>query len=158
MYALASDGAARRIGAGDLLATGDAHWATEECDETLRCTSSVVAWDTGDVTPALLDEIESFGFIDPVTRISPDGRSIVYRSPSDSSDRRRILDVTTGSSIDAGTLNQFVHSDPWAADSSGVFVKNNNVEFIDRATGAITVIDDLGRVREVATGPFTFAD
>ncbi len=158
VYALAPEGDARRIGVGDLLATGDAHWATEECDEQLRCTASVTAWDTGEQTVGSLDAIESFGFIDPATRISPDGRSIAYRDDNDGTGRRKILDVASGSSIDAGRLSQLAYSDSWAADSSGIFVRDLEVEFVDRASGAVTVIEGLGRVRDVATGPFTIAD
>ncbi len=155
VYAVAPDGVARRISTGDLLATGDAHWAIEECDESLRCAYSVIAWDTGAVTPGVLDVIESFGFIDPATRISPDGKSIVYRSDTDGSGQRRLLDVATGETFDAGRINQLRYSDAWATDSSGIFISDRVVEFIDRRSRLRTPIDDLGRVRAVATGPFS---
>jgi hypothetical protein len=155
VYAIDPDGVARRISTGDLLAVGDAHWAIEECDESLRCAFSVVSWETGEGRPGVLEAIESFGFIDPVTRISPDGRSVVYRSDRDGSGQRRILDVETGSTIDAGRLNQLAYPDAWAADSSGVFVTDRFVEFVDRATGVRTPIEDLERIRVVATEPYT---
>lgn len=154
VYAIGPDGEARRISTGDLLAIGDTHWAIEECDASLRCAYSVIAWDTGEVRPGELDVIESFGFIDPATRISPDGRSIVYRSDTDGSGQRRLLDVATGDTFDAGRINQLRYSDSWAADSSGIFISDGLVEFVDRESKRRTPLDDLGRVRAVATGPF----
>jgi len=155
VYAVAPDGTARRISTGDLLAVGDAHWAIQECDEVLRCADTVVAWDTGEVRRGVLDAIESFGFVDPATRISPDGRSIAYRSNTGGPGQRRILDVETGSAVDAGRINQLVYPDAWATDSSGMFITDRFVEFVDRATGSRTPIEDLGRIRAVATEPFT---
>ena len=155
VYALDAGGDARRISTGDLVAIGDAHWAVQECDEELRCADIVVAWDTGEVRRGELDAIESFGFIDPATRISPDGRSIVFRSDSDGSGQRRILDVETGSMVDAGRINQLAYPDSWAADSSGVFITDRLVEFVDRATGRRTPIEELDRIRAVATEQFT---
>jgi len=156
VYAIASDGGTRRISTGDLLATGDAHWAIEECDETLRCAYSIVAWDNGEVTPGALDpmvSVASFGFIDPVTRISPDGRSIVHRADTDGISRRRILDVATGSTVEAGRINQFAHPDSWAADSSGIFiVVDQGVEFVERFAGTRTRFEGLDGVTAVATG------
>ena len=155
VYAIDAGGDARRISTGDLVAIGDAHWAIQECDEALRCADIVVAWDTGEVRRGELDAIESFGFIDPATRISPDGRSIVYRSDSDGSGQRRILDVETGSTVDAGRINQLAYPDAWAADSSGVFITDRVVEFVDRATGVRTPIEELDRIRVVGTEQFT---
>ena len=79
VYAAGADGQARRISTGRLLATGSRHWAIEECDEALRCAYSIIEWETGTVTSGVLDVIDQFGFIDPSTHISPDGRSIAYR-------------------------------------------------------------------------------
>ncbi len=155
VYAITPVGEPRRISTGDLLAIGDAHWAIEECDETLRCDYSIVAWDDGEVTPGVLDAIVSFGFIDPATRISPDGRSIVYRSDTDGSGQRRILDTATGATVEAGRINQLAYPDAWATDSSGVFITDRFVEFVERETGRRTPIEALGRTRMVATGPFT---
>ena len=156
VYAIdASAASTRRISSGDLLATGDRHWAIEECDETLRCTDSVIEWDTGTVMPGVLDALENFGVIDPATRISPDGRSITYRADTDGTGLRRILDVASGSTVEAGRINQFVYPDAWAADSSGLFITDRLLQFVDRTTGAITEFDGLDRVRAVATGPFS---
>jgi hypothetical protein len=154
VYAITPQGAAQRISTGDLVATGAAHWAIEECDESLRCAYTVISWDTGEVTRGALEALSSFGFIDPITRISPDGRSIVYRADSSGSGQRRILDVASGVAIDAGRINQVVYPDAWASDSSGIFVNDRFLRFIDRATGSITDIDGLERIRTVATGPF----
>ena len=155
VYAIAPDGATRRISTGDLLATGDEHWAIEECDDALRCTYSVVSWGTGAISDGMLDSIDSLGFIDPATRISPDGRSIVYRADTDGTGRRRILDVASGTSIEAGRINQLVYPDSWAADSSGLFVADRELQFVDRATGQVTPLDGFERIRTVATGPFS---
>jgi hypothetical protein len=155
VYAIAPDGDTRRISTGDLLAAGDGHWAIEECDDTLRCAYSVVSWDTGAVSDGMLESIDSLGFIDPATRISPDGRSIVYRADTDGTGRRRILDVSSGTSIEAGRINQLVYPDSWATDSSGLFVADRELQFVDRATGTVTLLDGFERIRTVATGPFS---
>jgi hypothetical protein len=151
VYAIDVAGDSRRISTGTLLATGTRHWAIEECDEELRCATSVVEWDSGTVTPGVLDPLESFGVIDPATTISPDGRSIVYRADSDGSGRRRILDVASGTSVEAGRINQFVYPDSWAADSSGLFVGGDSLQFVDRTTGEVTRIGALAGIRTVAT-------
>jgi hypothetical protein len=154
VYSIDPTGAVERISTGDLLATGTRHWAIEECDEALRCAYSVVSWDTGEVTRAYLDPIARLGYLDPATHISPDGRSVTYRFDADGTSRRMILDVATGDEITAGVANQFVYPDAWAADSSGLFVTDRDLVFVDRTTGAATEIPDLGRVAGVATGSF----
>jgi hypothetical protein len=153
VYAADADGETRRISTGTLLATGSRHWAIEECDETLRCAYSIIEWDTGTVTPGVLDVIDQFGFLDPSTQISPDGRSIAYRGDRDGSGRRQILDVATGNSVPAGRINQVVYPDAWAADSSGLFYADRYLHFVDRATGTVTVVEDLDPIRTVATRP-----
>jgi hypothetical protein len=155
VYAVDPDGLARRISTGTLIATGRRHWAIEECDETLRCAYSIVEWDTGTVTPGLLDPIARFGLIDPATHISPDGRSIAFRADTDGSGRRGILDVESGNWIPAGRINQLVYPDAWATDSSGLFLTDRFLQFVDRTTGAITEIVELDRIRTVATTAFS---
>jgi len=154
VYAISPDGSSRRISTGTLMATGKRHWAVEECDETLRCGYSIIEWDTGTATPGVLDRIDAFGFIDPATHISPDGRSIAFRADNDGSGRREILDVESGATLAAGRINQLVYPDAWANDSSGVFVSDRFVQFVDRETGVITEIEGLDRIRTVATGAF----
>jgi hypothetical protein len=155
VYAVGPAGDARRISAGTLVATGTRHWAVEACDEALRCDHSIIEWETGAVTPGVLDRIDQFGFIDPSTHISPDGRSIAFRADNDGSGRREILDVATGNTIEAGRINQLVFPDSWAADSSGLFFTDRLLQFVDRTTGSVTEIDGLDRIRTVATGPFS---
>jgi Tol biopolymer transport system component len=155
VYAVDAGGNATRISPGTLIATGERHWAIEECDETLRCAYSIVEWATGTVTPGSLDPVARFGFVDPATHISPDGRSIAYRADTDGSGRRRILDVASGTSIEAGRINQVVYPDAWATDSSGLFFTDRFLQFVDRATATVTVIDDLDSVRAVATESFS---
>ena len=153
VYAIDPAGNPSRISTGTLLATGSRHWAIEECDEALRCAYSVVEWQSGTVTPGMLDPIVTFGSIDPATSISPDGRSVVYRADSDGSGRRRILDVASGTSVEAGRINQLVYPDSWSTDSSGIFVGGGELQFIDRTAGVVTPIDGLDEVRTVATRP-----
>ena len=155
VYAVDAGGNATRISPGTLIATGERHWAIEECDETLRCGYSIVEWATGTVTPGSLDPVSRFGVVDPATHISPDGRSIAYRADTDGSGRRRILDVASGTSIEAGRVNQVVYPDAWATDSSGLFFTDRFLQFVDRATGTVTVIDGLDPVRAVATESFS---
>ena len=155
VYAVGADGAVRRISTGRLLATGTRHWAIEECDEVLRCAYSIIEWDSGTVTPGVLDAIDGFGFLDPSTRISPDGRSIAYRGDTDGSGRREILDVATGESVLAGRINQLVYPDSWASDSSGLFFTDGLLQFVDRINGRVTQVEDVDRVRTVATGAFS---
>ena len=151
VYAIDSDGNARRISTGTLLATGSRHWAVEECDASLRCAYSVVEWDTGTVTPGLLEVLDNFGFIDPATSISPDGRSVIYRGDTNGLVQRMILDVATGTSLALGRSNVFVYPDSWAADSSGVFAADGLLQFVDRHGATVTEIEDLDRIRTVAT-------
>ena len=155
VYAVDAAGDARRISTGTLLATGSRHWAIEECDEVLRCAYSIIEWDSGTVTPGVLDSIDGFGLLDPSTRISPDGRSIAYRGDTDGSGRRQILDTATGESILAGRINQLVYPDSWASDSSGLFFADGFLQFVDRTGGTVTQIEDLDRIRAVATGTFS---
>lgn len=158
VYAISPDGSSRRISTGALIATGKRHWAIEECDERLRCAYSIIEWDTGTVTPGLLERIDQFGSIDPATHISPDGRSIAFRAGTDGAGRREILDVASGIAVKAGFINQFFYPDAWATDSTGVFITERSLQFVDRVTGAITEIDGLGAIRTVATGPFGVAE
>lgn len=155
VYAVDAVGDARRISTGTLLATGSRHWAIEECDEVLRCAYSIIEWDSGTVTPGVLDSIDGFGLLDPSTRISPDGRSIAHRGATDGSGRRQILDTATGDSIVAGRINQLVYPDSWASDSSGLFFADGFLQFVDRTAGRVAQIEDLDRVRAVATGAFS---
>jgi len=154
VYAIGPDGSSRRISTGTLMATGKRHWAIEECDETLRCAYSIIEWDTGTVTPGVLDRIDAVGSIDPATHISPDGRSIAFRADNDGSGRREILDVASGATIAGGRMSQLVYPDAWANDSSGVFIADRFVQFVDRETGAITEVEGLDRIRTVTTGAF----
>jgi len=155
VYAVDAAGDARRISTGTLLATGSRHWAIEECDEVLRCAYSIIEWDSGTVTPGVLDSIDGFGLLDPSTRISPDGRSIAYRGDTDGSGRRLILDTVTGESVLAGRINQLVYPDSWASDSSGLFFADGFLQFVERTMGTVTQIEDLDRIRAVATGTFS---
>jgi hypothetical protein len=155
VYAVDATGDARRISTGTLLAAGSRHWAIEECDEVLRCAYSIIEWDSGTVTPGVLDSIDGFGLLDPSIRISPDGRSIAYRGDTDGSGRRQILDTATGESVLAGRINQLVYPDSWASDSSGLFFADGFLQFVDRTVGTVTRIEDLDRIRAVATGTFS---
>ncbi len=134
---------------------GSRHWAIEECDEALRCAYSIIEWDSGTVTPGVLDPIDGFGLLDPSTRISPDGRSVAYRGDTDGSGRRQILDTATGESVLAGRINQLVYPDSWASDSSGLFFADGFLQFVDRTAGRVAQIEDLDRIRVVATGAFS---
>jgi hypothetical protein len=156
VYAVDQRDTARRISTGTLLASGARHWAIEECDETLRCKYSIVAWDTGAVTTGDLEALERFGYFDPSTRISPDGRTVAYRSDIDGSGRRKLLDVTTGTSITADRIDRILYQDSWASDSSGLFFTESALQFVDRETGAIVEIADLDFIRSVATRPPTW--
>jgi hypothetical protein len=151
VYAVDPQDTARRISTGTLLAVGSRHWAIEECDDMLRCAYSIIDWETGAVTPGVLDVLERFGYFDPSTRISPDGRTIVYRSDVDGSGRLKILDVATGNTITADRIDRVVYPDTWATDSSGFFSADTTLRFVDRATGSIVEIADLDAVRAVAT-------
>jgi hypothetical protein len=151
VYAVDPQDTARRISTGALLATGSRHWAIEECDEMLRCAYSIIAWDTGAVTSGELEALERFGYFDPSTRISPDGRTVAYRSDIDGSGRRKLLDVATGTSITADPIDRILYPDSWASDSSGLFYAETTLRFVDRATGSIVEVADLDFIRTVAT-------
>ena len=151
VYAISVDGTARRISTGDLVATGENHYAIEECDEVLRCAYSVVSWETGEVFRGQLDAVTRYGFVDPATRISPDGRTILFRDDSAGEGLRGFLDVESGRVATAGRVNQIVYVDSWAADSSGAFFGDGTLQFIDRESGATIEVEGAGSVRAVAT-------
>lgn len=151
VYAIGGDGTARRISTGDLVATGEHHYAIEECDEALRCAYSVVSWETGEVFRGQLDAVTRYGFVDPATRISPDGRTVLFRDDSAGEGLRGFLDVESGKVAAAGRVNQIVYVDSWAADSSGAFFGDGTLQFIDRENGTTTEIEGAGKVRAVAT-------
>lgn len=155
VYAVNGGGTATRISTGDLVANGENHYAIEECDEALRCAYSVVDWESGEVTRGELDAVSRYGFVDPATRISPDGRTIIFRDDRTGQGLRGFLDVATGNVVNAGRVNQIVYVDSWAADSSGAFFGDGTLQFIDRDNGTSTEIEGAGKIRAVATRAVT---
>lgn len=154
VYSIGPDQQVRRIGGGDLLAVGRNHYAVEECDEKLQCAQFVVEAATGIRSAAVLDDLASFGIVDPSTRIAPDGRSIVGTDSSRDTGYRQIIDVVTGARADVGRLAAIYYADPWAADSSGLFVEEGGVvrfQVTDRAEEV--TIDGVGVVGSLMVRP-----
>jgi hypothetical protein len=140
VYAVGVDQPAIRLSDGDLLATGAAHYAVVECDEALRCTTFVIDAATGERTEAMLDALsDGSAFADPSTRISPDGRTIVFADRGTST--RRLLDATTSVTLDVGDVDEVFHPDSWASDSSGVFSEEGgSIVFHQRDGGRVAIV------------------
>jgi hypothetical protein len=140
VYAVGVDQPTTRLSDGDVVATGTAHYAVQECDEALRCTGVIIDAATGERTDVSLGPSgDGLGFVDPSSRISPDGRKIVFTDRTRGTGIRQLLDLATGSVIDVGRVNELVYADSWAADSSGIFAEE---------TGSIVFhpADNVGRV------------
>lgn len=153
VYALTPDGAARRIGDGDLLAVGRNHYAVNECDESLSCSQFVVDASTGQRVPAMLDGLSRY-IVEPSTRVSPDGSAIVTSDRSRDTGYRQIVDVVDGRRIDIGRLVDVFDPDTWAADGSGLFVDEAGVlRFHVNGTGAVADVDGLGRIGALFVRP-----
>ncbi len=151
VYAVGIDQTATRLSDGDLLAMGAAHYAVVECDAALFCATFVIDAATGERTAATLDALSAGNaFDDPSTRISPDGHTIVFADRSTGT--RRLLDATTGVTLDIGDVNKFFHPESWASDSSGVFTAENGlILFHPRDTGGRIKIDGVEAIASVAT-------
>jgi hypothetical protein len=154
IYAIGPDQQARRIDEGALLAVGRNHYAVERCDESLQCTQFVVEAATGATTPAVLDDLNGLGVVDPSTRIAPDGRSIVGTDPTRDTGYRLIIDTVTGSRTDIGRLAALYYPDPWAADGSGLFTDAAGaLRFQVRDTAEVVTIDGLGVIESLTVRP-----
>ena len=152
VYAIAPDQTVRRVSNGDLLATGRGHFAVEECDAELTCAQVVVDASTGERVLASLAALVGSGFVDPSTRLSPDGRSVVATDTGRGTGVRQIIDTETGSAIDIGRVDSIFYADTWAADSSGLFTDQAGLlRFHPRAPGDVAVVDGLGRIASIGT-------
>ena len=150
VYAIAPDETVRRVSDGDLLATGIGHFAVEECDAALTCAQVVVNASTGERSSASLAALVGNGFVDPSTRLSPDGRSVVATDTSRGTGVRQIIDAETGAAVDIGRVDSIFYADTWAADSSGLFTDQAGLlRFHPREPGDVAVIEDLGRIASI---------
>jgi hypothetical protein len=152
VYAIAPDQAVRRVSDGDLLATGTRHLALEECDVTLTCAQVIVDTSTGERVPASLAALVGNRFVDPSTRVSPDGRSVVASDNNRGTGIRQIIDAGTGDAIDIGRVDSIFYADTWAADSSGLFTDQAGLlRFHPREPGDVAVVGQLGRITSIGT-------
>ena len=151
VYAIAPDQTVRRLSDGDLLATGARSFAVEECDAVLNCAEFVVDASTGERVPATLPGPGVIGFVDPTTRLSPDGRSIVFSDSSRGTGIRQIADTVTGAAVDIGRVDSIFYPDTWAADSSGLFSDEGGlIRFHARdPADVVVVVEDVGRVSAI---------
>jgi len=150
VYSIDDADVASRISDGDLVATGTNHYAVQECDATFVCGGWIVEAETGERTPAVLDEVATEGFLDPSTRISPDGGSIVYRDNTRGTGVRRIVATATGAGVDVGRSDAIVYTDAWAADSSGLFdERSGDLRFQFRDSAEVVVFEEFGAVVNV---------
>jgi hypothetical protein len=141
VYALDPAGTAQRVSDGDLVATGANHYAVEECDDALVCGFWLVDAVTGERSAADLAELAAQSTASRSTRISPDGGSVVYRDDTRGTGIRRVVAVSTGRGIDVGRADGFQFEDPWAADSSGIFVERDGaVVFHPRDSADVTLV------------------
>jgi hypothetical protein len=155
VYAIGIDQPTTRLSDGDLLAVGAAHFAVQECDEALRCTGFVVDARSGERTEATLGALTSgVGFTDPSSRISPDGRKVVFTDRTSGTGIRRLLDVATGATLDIGRLNEILYADSWAADSSGIFTEDGgSIAFHPVDSANRVVVEGADDIASVATRP-----
>ena len=151
VYAVGVDQPATRLSDGDLLATGAAHYAVEECDEALRCGTFVIEAATGERTEAMLTALsDDSAFVDPSTRTSPDGRTIVFADRN--TGIRQFLDAATGVTLDIGRVDEVLHPESWASDSSGVFSEESGkIVFHPRDTGGRIALGGIDGIVFVAT-------
>lgn len=147
-------GTAVRLGGGDLIGTGANHYAVEECDEALRCRVVVIDWSTGEVLFDAGSVLTSDAFLDPSTRLSPDGSKLVRRGTVRATDGRRVVDLRTGAVLQVGQVNEIVHDDSWSADGAGIFRDDTGrLSFVDVASGDVVEIGDFTDVTTIATRP-----
>jgi hypothetical protein len=153
VYAISIDQPTTRLSDGDLLAVGAAHYAVEECDESLRCAGYVIDAGSGGRTEATLDALTSgVGFTDPSSRISPDGRKVVFTDRTSGTGVRRLLDVATGATVDIGRLDEILYADSWAADSSGIFTEEGgSIVFNPVDSANRVVVEGVDGIASVAT-------
>jgi hypothetical protein len=155
VYAVGVDQPTTRLSDGDIVATGTAHYAVQECDEALRCTGVIVDAATGERTDVMLGTLgDGPGFADPSSRISPDGRKIVFTDRTRGIGVLQLLDVATGSVIDLGRINELIYSDSWAGDSSGVFAEEaSSIVFHPADRVGRVLVEGLDDIASVATRP-----
>lgn len=116
--------AARRLSDGLIVGWGQNHALVQQCDETLACTSALVALDTWTATavPFVLDQLRQ-GYDTP--RLSPSGTHLAVTSYTSSSPELLLFDVMSGERLatTGGTSSNMwgVSGDIWASDGSGIF-------------------------------------
>jgi hypothetical protein len=146
------DGGVRRIDEGRLAASGPRHYVRRMCDGG-RCDYTIVDLSTGQRAAAALGVLDRYRFFDTSVRISPDGRFVQFADWRRERPINRIVDLSAGTTIDAGELRDVRTPDAWATDSSGVFVAGENGVVFRGIDGQVAVIDGLGPLRSVATLP-----
>jgi Tol biopolymer transport system component len=106
---------------------------------------------TGERTDVTLGALRD-GFTDPSTRISPDGRKVVFTDRTSGTGVRRLLDVATGATLDIGRLNEILYADSWAADSSGIFTEEDgSIAFHPVDSANRVVVEGVDGIASVAT-------
>jgi hypothetical protein len=146
------DGGVRRLDEGRLAASGPHHYVRRMCDGG-RCDYTIVDMSTGQRAAAALGVLDRYRFFDTSVRISPDGRFVQFADWRRERPINRIVDLSAGTTIDAGELRDVRTPDAWAADSSGVFVAGENGVVFRAIDGQVAVIDGLGPLRSVAALP-----
>lgn len=144
------DSGVRRIDRGRLVATGSHHYVVRTCD-SVPCDYTVVELSTGQRTPSPLGVLDAYRFFDTSIRVSADGRFVQFADWRRDRPLLRIIDVSTGATIDAGELGHVRTPDAWASDSSGVFVAGADGVMFRSVDGRVALIGGLGPLRSVAT-------
>ena len=161
VYLVDENGVATRTSTGDLLSMGPNHYIVRECDESRVCAYVRIEQATGQrdvLDSAVLDQYRPWADLSSLS-LSPDGTAVTYADWQNggSTPVRRMIDLTTGTSVEVGPADQFNNQPAWAADSSGLFVlSGRRPVFYDRATGEqIPVASGLDDIAAVATSPIT---
>ncbi len=156
-YAIDGVGAARRLSIGDLVAIGENHVLVRECDETLNCVHTRIDGRTGERVQVTATDLDGYRGFDASLTLSPDGSLMTYFDWMGIPVSRRMLDLTSGTSVVVDSIDQYGNNAAWAADSSGIFIiDNRQLVLYDSASGErIDVAPgvDLGAIVAVAARP-----
>jgi hypothetical protein len=149
VYAIGLDDT-RRLDVGEMNVVGANHVGVTRCDEALQCGRFVVDVATGTSVPARLDALGDPGYLDLTHRLSPDGRTAAIADWQATSAVWRLVDVATGDVVDTGVGIDRWATDPWAADSSGMFTVEGDELAFAALDGSTVRLDGLGSISALA--------
>lgn len=149
VYAVESDGSARRIDDGQLRGASATNLLLRTCTADLVCGDVVVDKQTAErrdvATGVIPDELSYYGVLD----LAPDGSAVSGIIDEDGTQERVVVDLSTGEQVVMPT-SSWNNATRWAADSSGIFELSQDrsgVVFLERASGEeVAFAEDLGQI------------